>query len=152
MERIDFMKSFKNKRFNKEVLKRAQEKAFNSFYYIWGHGGVGMGQKGKAYVRFRTPIGGYYDADTLIRISEVAKKYNGIIKLTSREEIEIQNVALNQIEDLLEDVKDEDLINGTEGPLVRSIMSCPGKERCLLGLINTNEIASKLKKNMLKTS
>ena len=144
LERIDFMKSFKNKRFNKEVLKRAREKAFNSFYYIWGHGGVGMGRKGKAYVRFRTPIGGYYDADTLIRISEVAKKYNGIIKLTSREEIEIQNVALNQVEDLLEDVKDEDLINGTEGPLVRSIMSCPGKERCLLGLINTNEIASKI--------
>lgn len=26
LERIDFMKSFKNKRFNKEVLKRAQEK------------------------------------------------------------------------------------------------------------------------------
>ena len=127
LKKIDFMRNFKNKRFKKEVLRRENEKEFNSYYYIWSHGGVGMGQKGKAYVRFRTPIGGYYDADILIRISEISKKYNGIIKLTSREEIEIQNIALNQVEDLLEDIKDCKLINGTEGPFVRSIMSCPEK-------------------------
>lgn len=101
-------------------------------------------RKEKAYLRFRTTIGGYYDADLLMKISAIAKKYDGIIKLTSREEIEIQGINLDDVEDIVADCDDLPLMNGTEGPLVRSLMSCPGKERCLLGLINTGEIAEKI--------
>lgn len=144
IKEIDFMMDFKEKRFQKEIAHRKETGKSNSYYYLWRFGGVGMGQKGKAYLRFRTTIGGYYDADLLMKISAIAKKYDGIIKLTSREEIEIQGINLDDVEDIVADCDDLPLMNGTEGPLVRSLMSCPGKERCLLGLINTGEIAEKI--------
>ena len=144
IKEIDFMRDFKEKRFQKEISHRKETGKSNSYYYLWRFGGVGMGQKGKAYLRFRTTIGGYYDADLLMKISAIAKKYDGIIKLTSREEIEIQGINLDDVEDIVADCDDLPVMNGTEGPLVRSLMSCPGKERCLLGLINTGEIAEKI--------
>ncbi|MCQ2970542.1 MAG: Coenzyme F420 hydrogenase/dehydrogenase, beta subunit C-terminal domain [archaeon] len=144
IEEIEFMRNFKEKRFQKEIKHRKESGKANSYYYLWRFGGVGMGQKGRAYLRFRTTIGGYYDADLLMEISAIAKKYGGIIKLTSREEIEIQGIKLDDVEDIVYDCKDLPLVNGTEGPLIRSLMSCPGKERCLLGLINTSEIAEKI--------
>ena len=128
IKEIDFMMDFKEKRFQKEIAHRKETGKSNSYYYLWRFGGVGMGQKGKAYLRFRTTIGGYYDADLLMKISAIAKKYDGIIKLTSREEIEIQGINLDDVEDIVADCDDLPLMNGTEGPLVRSLMSCPGKE------------------------
>ena len=148
VDEIEFMRNFKQKRFDKEVLKRKENNDFNSYYYIWRHGGVGSARKNKAYVRFRTTIGGYYDPKTLMKVSEVANKFNAKIKLTSREEVEIQDVELCDVEKLVAEFEDDDiLINGTEGPLFRSIMSCPGKEHCNLGLIDTNELAAEIEKN-----
>ena len=148
LDEIQFMKSFKTKRFNKEVSRRKDNGEFNSYYYIWQHGGVGSAQNDKVYVRFRTTIGGYYSPKTLMKISEVANKYNAKIKLTSREEIEIQDVDLEDVERLVGEFEnDEVLINGTEGPLFRSIMACPGQEKCNLGLIDTNELAFEIEQN-----
>lgn len=142
---IDFMKSFKEKRFNKEVLRRQENDIYNSFYYIWKHAGVGSARNNRVYLRFRTTIGGYYNPELLMKISEVAKKYNAIIKLTSREEIEIQEIDLCDIENMIKEFDENDgLINGTEGPLFRSIMACPGKKNCNLGLIDTNILASEI--------
>ena len=100
IKEIDFMRDFKEKRFQKEIAHRKETGKSNSYYYLWRFGGVGMGQKGKAYLRFRTTIGGYYDADLLMKISAIAKKYDGIIKLTSREEIEILGINLDDVEDI----------------------------------------------------
>ena len=148
LDEIQFMRDFKAKRFNKEVLRRKENDEFNSYYYIWRHGGVGSAQNNKVYVRFRTSIGGYYDGETLMKVSEVAKKFNAKIKLTSREEIEIQDVDLCDVEELLDEFRDDNiLINGTEGPLFRSIMACPGKTHCNLGLIDTFEIAGDIEEN-----
>ena len=36
------------------------------------------------------------------------------------------------------------MVNGTEGPLFRSIMACPGSTHCNLGLIDTNELAGEI--------
>ena len=145
---IDFMKNFKLKRFNKEVSRRKNEDEYNSYYYIWRHGGVGSARNNQVYLRFRTTIGGYYDPQTLVKIGEIAKKYNSIIKLTSREEIEIQEIDLCDIEDMVDEFEKEDiLINGTEGPLFRSIMACPGEGHCNLGLIDTNEIAKDIEED-----
>lgn len=148
LDEIQFMKSFKTKRFNKEVSRRKDNGEFNSYYYIWQHGGVGSAQNNKVYVRFRTTIGGYYNPKTLMKISEVANKYDAKIKLTSREEIEIQDVNLEDVEKLVGEFEnDEVLINGTEGPLFRSIMACPGQEKCNLGLIDTNDLAREIEQN-----
>lgn len=145
LEEIQFMRDFKKKRFNREVSRRKDNDEYNSYYYIWQHGGVGSAQNNKVYVRFRTTIGGYYDPETLMKVSEVAKKFNAKIKLTSREEVEIQDVDLCDVEDLVAEFENDDiLINGTEGPLFRSIMSCPGQEHCNLGLIDTNELAGEI--------
>ena len=102
----------------------------------------------QVYLRFRTTIGGYYNPDVLMRICEVADKYNAKIKLTSREEIEIQEIDLCDVEDIVGEFEDDEvLINGTEGPLFRSIMACPGSEHCNLGLVDTNELAEEIEKN-----
>lgn len=145
---IEFMRMFKAKRFNKEVLRRKDNQEYNSYYYIWQHGGVGQGQNNKIYVRFRTTVGGYYNPEWLMKVSEVAEKFNGKIKLTSREEVEIQDIDPGDVEDLVKEFEDDDvLINGTEGPLFRSIMACPGKEHCKLGLIDTNELAGEIEES-----
>ena len=139
---IDFMKNFKLKRFNREVERRKSEGLKNSYYYIWRHAGLGSATNNQVYLRFRTTIGGYYEPEVLSKISEVAGKYNARIKLTSREEIEIQEINLEDVEDMMSEFEGEKiLINGTEGPLFRSIMACPGSKHCNLGLIDTNEIA-----------
>ena len=145
LKEIEFMKKFKNKRFNKEVDRRKKNNEFNSYYYIWMHAGVGSARNNQAYLRFRTTVGGYYDPELLGKISDVANKYGAVIKLTSREEIEIQEIDLCDVEDIVREFKDEDaLVNGTEGPLFRSIMACPGSTHCNLGLIDTNELAGEI--------
>ena len=145
LDEIDFMKNFKNKRFSREVNRRKENDEFNSYYYIWMHAGVGSARNNQAYLRFRTTVGGYYNPELLGKISEVANKYGAIIKLTSREEIEIQEIDLCDVEDIVGEFGDEDgLINGTEGPLFRSIMACPGSTHCNLGLIDTNELAAEI--------
>ena len=63
MDEIEFMRQFKAKRFAKEVLRRKENGEYNSYYYIWRHGGVGAAQNNRIYLRFRTTVGGYYDAD-----------------------------------------------------------------------------------------
>ena len=148
LDEIQFMRNFKGKRFNKEVSRRKDNDEYNSYYYIWQHGGVGSARNNKVYVRFRTTIGGYYNPETLMKVCEVADKYNAKIKLTSREEVEIQDVDLCDVEELVGEFEDDEiLINGTEGPLFRSIMSCPGEEHCNLGLIDTNELAREIEEN-----
>ncbi len=145
LDEIEFMKKFKTKRFNKEVLRRKDSGEFNSYYYIWMHAGVGSAANNQAYLRFRTTVGGYYEPELLNKISQVAKKYNAVIKLTSREEIEIQEIDLCDVEDIVAEFSEKDgLINGTEGPLFRSIMACPGSVHCNLGLIDTNELAAEI--------
>ena len=120
LDEIQFMRNFKGKRFNKEVSRRKDNDEYNSYYYIWQHGGVGSARNNKVYVRFRTTIGGYYNPETLMKVCEVADKYNAKIKLTSREEVEIQDVDLCDVEELVGEFEyDEILINGTEGPLFR---------------------------------
>lgn len=141
---IDFLRNFKIKRFNREVERREHNNEFNSFYYIWRFAGVGCGQKGLAYIRFRATIGGYYNPDTVLKLAQITKKYNAIFKITTREEFEIQGIQFKDVEPLMEDLKNLDIDNGSEGPLVRSIIACPGKERCLLGLIDTKELGQKL--------
>ncbi len=148
VDEIEFMRNFKQKRFSREVSRRHDSDEYNSYYYIWRHGGVGAAQNSKVYVRFRTTIGGYYNPETLMKVCEVADKFNSKIKLTSREEIEIQDVDLCDVEKLVAEFENDDiLINGTEGPLFRSIMACPGEEHCNLGLIDTNELACEIEEN-----
>ena len=143
IDEIDFMRNFKNKRFEKEVERRKENGEKNSYYYIWKHSGLGSASNNQVYLRFRTTIGGYYDPKILTKVVEIADKYNAKIKLTSREEVEIQEIDYSDAEDIISEFKDSDiLINGTEGPLFRSIMACPGSSHCNLGLIDTNELAA----------
>ena len=148
IDEIEFMRNFKIKRFEKEVERRKNEGEKNSYYYIWRHAGLGAASNNQAYLRFRTTIGGYYDPEILRQVIEIAEKYNAKIKLTSREEVEIQEIDYEDVEDIISEFKDSNvLINGTEGPLFRSIMACPGLSHCNLGLIDTNELAADIEES-----
>lgn len=52
IKEIDFMRDFKEKRFQKEIAHRKETGKSNSYYYLWRFGGVGMGQKGKSIPTF----------------------------------------------------------------------------------------------------
>ena len=80
VEEITKMEDFKRKRFNKEVEKRKNENKYNSFYYLGDHGGVGYGQNGYNFIRYKSSASGYYNPEDVIKIAEIVKKYDGIVQ------------------------------------------------------------------------
>ncbi|WP_455644856.1 Coenzyme F420 hydrogenase/dehydrogenase, beta subunit C-terminal domain [Methanosphaera sp.] len=144
---LNFMRNFKMKRFQKEITRREENNEYNSYYYIWKHGGVSKGRNGLCFIRFRAYISGYYDTELIRKITEVADKYEAIVKLTNRMEFELQEVQPKYVEDIVREFEECNFKSGSEGPLVRSVVSCPGEEHCNLGLINTRELARKIEED-----
>ncbi len=144
IEEITKMQDFKTKRFNKEVAKRKEEGKYNSYYYLGDYGGVGQGQNGYRFIRHKSTASGYYTPENVIKIAEITKKYGGIVKLTNRAEFELQEIKPEYVEDLLEEINNTDFVYGSEGPLVRSTLSCPGSGHCIYGLIDTTDLNEKV--------
>ncbi|MDD4593987.1 MULTISPECIES: Coenzyme F420 hydrogenase/dehydrogenase, beta subunit C-terminal domain [unclassified Methanobrevibacter] len=143
VKNIQKMREFKEKRFKKEVARREKENQYNSYYYNGDYGGIGQAQNGFNFVRFRSNPAGFYDADVVIKVAEITKKYGGKVKLTNRGEFEIHEIEPKYSEPLLLELRKIGLINGGEGPLVRSTLACPGNQHCMLGLIDTIDLAEK---------
>jgi coenzyme F420 hydrogenase subunit beta len=142
-ENIDMMKNFKEKRFQKEIARREEEKQYNSYYYNGDYGGVGQGQKGLNFIRFRANPAGFYDAELVIKVSQITQKYGGKVKVTNRGELELHEIAPKYVEPMILELRELGLTNGGEGPLVRSTLACPGNGHCVLGLIDTVDLAEK---------
>lgn len=67
--------------------------------------------------------GGFVLPETLIKIAEVAKKYNGVLKLTSGQRILITNLKQEDLEDIWKDLEMEPAVKNQNS--VKNVEICP---------------------------
>lgn len=87
---------------------------------------------------------GKINADEQMAICEAAKRFgSGEITMTSRLTLEIQGVRYNDIDALIDFLRDHGLSTGGTGSLVRPVVSCKGTT-CQYGLIDTFGLSEKI--------
>ncbi len=103
-------------------------------------------QKDHFALRLRV-AGGQIQADQLQKVTELARTYGqGYIHMTSRQGIEIPFIRLEDVEAVLNELKEVGLEPGACGPRVRTITACQGAAICPSGLIDTTRLAGELDK------
>ena len=105
-------------------------------------GGIIMQKDDDFYaIRLRLP-GGSIPADQLTKIAEVAKKYGrGMVRLTTRQGIEIPWIKFGEIEAARCEVAKDGLVLGPCGPRFRTATACPGLPICRLALADSQSFA-----------
>lgn len=141
---IDKLANFKLNRFRKEIDRRIKNDEFVSYYWNDYKGGVGLRADGNYFVRVRAKPSGFYDHDEVEFINKIAQDYNARIKLTNRGAYELHDIKPIDVEEVVNKLNDNDLLTGSEGPLVRATLACPGAHNCHLGLINTTLLCYEL--------
>lgn len=139
---VEKLRGFKLKRFQRELQRRKENDEFISFYWASDYAGVSKRADGTYFIRIRAKPAGWYDADEIKEVLDVAEKYDARIKLTNRGAYELHGISGFDVEDVVERLNSMGLVTGSEGPLVRATLACPGKENCGSGLIDTTEICS----------
>ncbi len=90
-------------------------------------------------------VGGKVDAKTLRMIADASEKYgSGYIHLTTRQQIEIPFVKLEDAEVVSKDLEGQDVYGGSSGKKVRAIVACQGNSVCKHGLIDCQGLAIKI--------
>ncbi|WP_423793215.1 Coenzyme F420 hydrogenase/dehydrogenase, beta subunit C-terminal domain [Methanocaldococcus indicus] len=141
IEKIEKLKEKKLKRFKEEINRRKENNEFISYYWATDYGGVKKRGDGKFFIRVRAKPAGFYTIDEIEGILKVAKKYNAEIKTTDRGGFELHKVDGYYIDDIIKELKELNITTGSEGPLVRAVLACPGYLNCGNGLIETKKIA-----------
>ena len=139
---VEKLRGFKLKRFQRELQRRKENDEFISFYWASDYAGVSKRADGTYFIRIRAKPAGWYDAEEIKEVLDVAEKYDARIKLTNRGAYELHDISGFDVEDVVERLNSMGLVTGSEGPLVRAILACPGKENCGSGLIDTTGICS----------
>ncbi|WP_440952445.1 4Fe-4S binding protein [Methanococcoides sp. FTZ1] len=92
-------------------------------------------------------VGGQLTADQLRALADASEKYGrGEVHITSRQGMEISYVPLEDTEDLLDELEERGVHQGTCGPRVRGVVACQGNLICPRGLIDSEDIAKKIDK------
>ncbi|ADC70088.1 nitrite and sulphite reductase 4Fe-4S region [Methanocaldococcus sp. FS406-22] len=141
IEAIDKLRKKKLKRFKEEVERRRKNNEPVSFYWTADYGGIGKRADGTYFIRIRAKPGGWYTVEEIKEILDIAEKYNAKIKITDRAGYELHGISGFDVEDIVLRLREKGLITGSEGPLVRATLACPGAGNCSSGLINTTELA-----------
>lgn len=141
---IDRLADFKLKRFNKTINEKLENDEFISYYWNDSVGGIGVRSDGNYFVRVRAKPSGFYDLDEAEYINEIVKEYQGRIKLTNRGGYEIHDIKPIDVLEVVQKLDDHNLMTGSEGPLVRACLACPGAHNCAYGLINTTALCYEL--------
>ena len=113
--------------------------------------------RGETASRVRMP-GGYIDAESMKRISEIADKYgNGSIFITNRQGVEIPGIKLTDMDAVNKEIQliiDHEGTNqdkrdtGYAASGTRNVVACPGKRLCPYGNYDTTEFARKMEKQI----
>lgn len=103
-------------------------------------------QRQKAYVALRLrAVGGEFTADQVRAIASVAERYGtGRLHLTMRQGIEIHSVPREKSRAAVEELEVAGVTMGADGPRVRIVTACPGRDTCQWGIIDTRAIAEEL--------
>ncbi|ABR56361.1 nitrite and sulphite reductase 4Fe-4S region [Methanococcus aeolicus Nankai-3] len=147
---IEKLKELKLNRFKKELERRKENNEKISFYWLADYAGVGKRADNDYFIRVRAKPAGWYSLDEVKEIVKITEKYDGKIKMTNRGGFEIHHITPFYAEDMALELAEKDLITGSEGPLVRATLACPGEGNCGSGLINTTELCSIIEDNFIE--
>ena len=113
--------------------------------------------RGETASRVRMP-GGYIDAESMKRISEIADKYgNGSIFITNRQGVEIPGIKITDMDAVNKEIQliidhegtnQEKRDTGYAASGTRNVVACPGKRLCPFGNYDTTEFARKMEKQI----
>ena len=102
--------------------------------------------------------GGYIDAESMKRISEIADKYgNGSIFITNRQGVEIPGIKITDMDAVNKEIQliidhegtnQEKRDTGYAASGTRNVVACPGKRLCPFGNYDTTEFARKMEKQI----
>ncbi|MCT4509869.1 MAG: NAD(P)/FAD-dependent oxidoreductase [Tepidibacter sp.] len=88
--------------------------------------------------------GGFVTADTMIKIADTAKKYNGIIKITSGQRIMITNLKEEDLSEIWKDLGMEPAVKNQYS--IKNVEMCPAGF-CKRSKENTIRIGMKISRN-----
>ncbi|MDR2525156.1 MAG: 4Fe-4S binding protein [Oscillospiraceae bacterium] len=90
-------------------------------------------------------VGGNLEAEQLLTIAEIAKKYGGgRVHLTSRQGVEIPFIKLADVERVKAELEAGGVNTGVCGPRVRTVTACQGCAVCPSGCIDTYPLAAEI--------
>jgi len=90
-------------------------------------------------------VSGNLDAKKLRAIADAAEKYgSGYIHITSRQQIEIPFVKLEDTEAARNELEKQGISAGSAGKRVRAVVACQGNRVCRNGLIDCENLACKI--------
>lgn len=144
LEAINKLADFKLKRFRKNIDERIKNNEFVSYYWNDYKGGSGVRADGNYFVRVRAKPSGFYQLEDTEYINKIAEEYQARIKLTNRGTYELHDIKPKDVEEVTEKLDAHNLLTGSEGPLVRATLACPGQFNCSLGLIPTTALCYEL--------
>ena len=90
-------------------------------------------------------VGGRVDAEKLREIADAAEKYGyGYVHITSRQQIEIPFVKLEDAEEASYELEKLGISGGSSGKKVRAVVACQGNKVCRYGLIDCQKLACRI--------
>ena len=90
-------------------------------------------------------VSGNVDAEKLREIADAAEKYGyGYVHITSRQQIEIPFVKLEDAEEASYELEKLGISGGSSGKKVRAVVACQGNTVCRNGLIDCQSLACRI--------
>ncbi|MDQ1275842.1 MAG: anaerobic sulfite reductase subunit, partial [Euryarchaeota archaeon] len=87
-------------------------------------------------------VSGNLDAEKLRAIADTAEKYgSGYVHITSRQQIEVPFVKLEDMEAARNELEKKGISGGSAGKKVRAVVACQGNRVCRHGLIDCEKLA-----------
>lgn len=104
-------------------------------------------QRGSSTYIARVPIVfGDLTSQQMLRIAQIAEKYaSGVLHLTARQSIQIPGVPPEHLDSVAEELEANGTPVGSSGFRTRNITACPGRSECKWGVIETTNLAGKMK-------
>ena len=99
---MEKLREFKLKRFQRELQRRKENDEFISFYWASDYAGVSKRADGTYFIRIRAKPAGWYDAEEIKEVLDVAEKYDARIKLTNRGAYELHGISGFDVEEVVE--------------------------------------------------
>ena len=148
---VDKLRDFKLNRFKKHITQCRKEDKFISYYWNDDYGGVAKRPDGNYFIRVRAKPAGWYTLEESKFINEIASKFDAKIKLTNRGAYELHGFKPYDVDEAVKLFTDKGLITGSEGPLVRATLACPGLDNCGSALVDTTELCRKIEENFIES-
>ncbi|WP_456482584.1 Coenzyme F420 hydrogenase/dehydrogenase, beta subunit C-terminal domain [Methanopyrus sp.] len=135
---------FKRDRAMMEAKSRLKKGRKVPAFWVGDYGGIISRADGTFAVRVKVGSGGWVDDPDVFRVISGLLEEGYRAKFTDRQQLEIHGVPATEVPEVIERLRGVGLSTGSEGPLVRTILACPGKGNCSSGIMNTEELARKL--------